>query len=74
MCFLTTRDYGLASNHSRPDPDPEDISSVGIGLLGNLYQRVNFDVYYGYAFRDFDDLDDNLQDEGWSFSLTFQLL
>ena len=67
-------DYGLARNHSRPDPGPDHISSIGIGLLGTLYQRVNFDVYYGHAFQDFDNANNNIQDDGWSFSLSLQLL
>jgi hemolysin activation/secretion protein len=64
-------DYGYARNRYGLDPLRSDISSAGVGLLGSAFKRVHFNLYYGYAFQDFDSND--IQDDGFSFSLTTQL-
>jgi len=67
-------DYGYASNRSDPDLPRNEISSIGIGLLGTLFRRLDFSLYYGYAFQDFDNADNDIQDDGLSFRLSARLL
>jgi len=67
-------DYGHASNRTGADPVRKDISSVGIGLLGSLFKRLDFSLYYGHAFQDFDSGGDDIQDDGLSFRLSARLL
>jgi hemolysin activation/secretion protein len=67
-------DYGHVSNRSGSDPVHSDITSVGVALLGRLYERINVTVNYGHAFQQFDDADNNLQDKGFSFVLSARLL
>jgi len=67
-------DYGHASNRSGIDPVRSNITSAGIGLLGNLLERIHFRIYYGHAFEEFDDEENNLQDKGFSFTLSARLM
>lgn len=67
-------DYGHASNRSGSDPVRKDIASAGIGLLGNYNERIRFNFYYGHAFEEFDDAENNLQDKGFSFVFSARLL
>lgn len=67
-------DYGYVSNRTGADPLRNDISSAGIGLLGTLFERIDFSLYYGHAFQDFDDGGDDIQDDGFSFRLSARLL
>jgi hemolysin activation/secretion protein len=67
-------DYGKVSNRGGPDPDPDQISSIGVGVLGTVAERVNFNLYYGYPFRDFDDPNEDPQDKGVHFFLNLRLL
>jgi len=67
-------DYGKVKNRYGEDPDPDHIASTGLSLLGTAYRRVDFGLIYGYAFQDFDDPDNDIQDEGISFTVSFRLL
>ena len=67
-------DHGHASNRSGSEPVRKNITSAGIGLLGKLHERVSFTLYYGHAFDDFSDAENNLQDKGFSFALSARLL
>ncbi len=67
-------DYASVDNRIDPDPQKSHIGSAGLGLLGTLFKRFNFSFYYGYAFQDFDSPNDNIQDDGFSFSLSARLL
>ncbi|MGD8311996.1 MAG: ShlB/FhaC/HecB family hemolysin secretion/activation protein, partial [Gammaproteobacteria bacterium] len=67
-------DYGQVRERTDGDISPDNISSAGIGLLGSLFGRIDMELYYGYPFRNFDDPDDDLQDEGVTFSLTVRIL
>jgi hemolysin activation/secretion protein len=63
-------DYGRAWNTKSPDPEPEDLSSVGIGLRWGLTApspnplRLYFEVYWGHPLRDVKTAGGDLQDEG----------
>ena len=68
-------DWGWAKNTDFPTPSgPNNIYSVGIGLrwaatiFPSLRLRPQFEIYYGYKFRDVDiDIENNMQDKGISF-------
>jgi len=63
-------DYGQGSNKSFQDPDPDNISSVGIGILWHPAERVAAKVYWGYALRNVDDYGEHdLQDDGIHFAI-----
>jgi hemolysin activation/secretion protein len=59
----------------RPTPDPQVISSAGLGLRFDPVRRVHAELYWGKGFQDdkFDDLSDGLQASGWSFVLAAEL-
>lgn len=65
-------DYGRAWNTKSPNPDPEDISSVGVGLRWAVTGRspdplrLYFEVYWGHPFREINKTaGPDLQDEGF---------
>jgi hemolysin activation/secretion protein len=63
-------DYGQGSNKSFQDPDPDNISSVGLGVLWHPAERVAAKVYWGYALRNVDDYGEHdLQDDGIHFAI-----
>ncbi len=62
-------DYGRSWNHGRPTPDPESLSSVGVGVRATYFPWLDFELYYGYRLRDEEMPGSNLQDKGISFQL-----
>ncbi len=64
-------DYGQVSNNASTAESFDDISSIGIGVLFSPGRRFNCQVYWGYPFRDANNDDDDLQDEGFHFSMVF---
>jgi len=57
LTFVPFFDYGWAKDKSinisgLDDPQSEDISSVGGGLIWNWWQWIYAEVYYGYALTD----------------------
>jgi hemolysin activation/secretion protein len=68
-------DYGQGSNKSFQDPDPDNISSVGLGVLWYPAERVAAKLYWGHALRNVDDYPDHdLQDDGIHFAIGAELL
>jgi hemolysin activation/secretion protein len=67
-------DYGHVKNRYGETPDPDHIGSAGLSLLGTAYKRIDFGLVYGHAFQDFDDPDNDLQDDGISFTISLRLL
>ena len=65
-------DYAAVRNRSRNTPGPRNFSSPGIGLLGDFAGRIHAGLYYGHALRDFDDPDDDIQDDGFHFTITLE--
>ena len=52
------------------DPDPDNISSVGLGVLWHPADRIAAKVYWGYALRKVDDYGEHdLQDDGIHFAI-----
>jgi len=67
-------DYGMGGNTRSPDPDPQSISSIGLGARWDISEMFYAEVYWGYALRDIEQTDsDNLQDNGLHFQLTGSL-
>ena len=72
--LATFATYGEIENNVLPDPTEDHITSIGVGLLGSMSQRIKFDLYYGYAFQDFNDANKSTQDKGIHFNLSVRLL
>ena len=71
-------DWGWGKNSDFPTPPgPTNIYSVGIGMRwaatlfpSTLRLNPQFEVFYGYKFRDVDiEIDNKLQDRGVSFQI-----
>lgn len=60
-------DYGRAWNNRGPTPRPLSISSVGIGLRWDPAPKIHTELYWGHAFRNVDQSDSDLQDDGVHF-------
>ncbi len=67
LYFTPFIDAGGGWNRDRDNPDPDTISSVGIGLRWDSTDSINAQLYYGYALRDVDVPSDSLQDSGVHF-------
>lgn len=46
-------DYGNGWNVEGPKGNPRDIASAGLGLLFTLHEKVQAELYWGHAFRNF---------------------
>lgn len=63
-------DFGRGWNRGRPTPDPQDISSVGVGLRWAVTTswpvplRPQFEVYWGHRLRKVEKPAGTLQDNG----------
>ena len=66
-------DVGGAWDIDLDTPSPEVIPSAGIGLRWNPFHQVYAELYWGYAFRDVDNPDGDLQDHGIHFQLVGEL-
>ncbi|HAR32710.1 MAG TPA: ShlB/FhaC/HecB family hemolysin secretion/activation protein [Desulfobacter sp.] len=64
-------DFGWAWNTDLPTPDPDTISSVGLGVRWDPSPRIHCEIYWGLALRDFDNPDENLQDSGIHFLVSW---
>lgn len=67
-------DYGRSWNTDLESPSPKNISSVGIGLLFDLY-NLHGQVYFAHPFKDIDndDRDHDLQDDGIHFQVGYSV-
>ena len=64
-------DFGWAWNTDLPTPDPDTISSVGIGVRWDPSPRIHCEIYWGLALRDIDNPDEDLQDSGIHFLVSW---
>jgi hemolysin activation/secretion protein len=68
-------DYGRGSNRSAPDPAPDEIASVGLGMLWHPAGKIAASLYWGHPLRDVDTGGEyDLQDDGIHFSFSAGLL
>jgi hemolysin activation/secretion protein len=64
-------DYGRAWDTHIETPEPKDIYSIGLGLNWSLNEKINTQVYWGYALRDIPVQNEkNLQDDGVHFEMS----
>jgi len=63
-------DFGWAWNTDLPTPTPDTISSVGIGVRWDPSPKIHTELYWGFALRDIDTPDTDLQDSGIHFLLS----
>ncbi len=67
-------DFAQGWNTDRPDPSPDSISSVGLGLRWSISSKILAEVYWGYGLRDIDNSGEHdLQDEGVHFQISAEL-
>jgi hemolysin activation/secretion protein len=64
-------DYGRSWNSDRPELDPRNIYSVGIGLRWGFRRHLQGDVYWGHRLKDIEEpADHDLQDDGVTFQVS----
>jgi hemolysin activation/secretion protein len=66
-------DWGWGENNDLPTPAPSSIGSAGLGLRWYASTNLLAEIYYGYAFRDIDHLENDLQDYGIHFNFRWQI-
>ena len=67
-------DYGNGWNKDLNTPSPNDIYSAGLGLRASLLQqRLHLSLYAAHAFRDIDNPENDLQDDGIHFQISGRL-
>jgi len=66
-------DIGSAWFNKRDTPDPETVSSAGLGLRWQLDPRLRAEVFYAHAMEDVPNKGNDLQDDGIHFALTATL-
>ncbi|MCZ6860012.1 MAG: ShlB/FhaC/HecB family hemolysin secretion/activation protein [Alphaproteobacteria bacterium] len=62
-------DAGRAENKDAPNPDPDSIESIGLGILWNPHPKFHAELYWAEALDDIDNPSDTLQDDGVHFRL-----
>lgn len=62
-------DTGAASFNDRDTPDPETVSSVGLGLRWQPDPKLSLEMYYGHALDDLASKGNDWQDDGVHFTL-----
>lgn len=60
-------------NKSIATPTPHNLYSAGLGVRWDISDDLQFQIYWGYAFRNIDSSDNDLQDEGIHFLLSKQV-
>jgi hemolysin activation/secretion protein len=67
-------DFGWSENTDLESPDPDTISSLGIGLRWNPHRQIHGEFYWGIALREVDTGgEEDIQDSGIHFALDVRL-
>ncbi|WP_339134327.1 MAG: ShlB/FhaC/HecB family hemolysin secretion/activation protein [Candidatus Electrothrix sp. GW3-4] len=66
-------DFGQGWNTHTPTPNPDSISSLGVGLRWDPSSKIHAEIYWGYPLRDLDTPYEDLQDDGIHFKLSYFL-
>ena len=72
--FAPFIDLGAVWNNSEnpnPQPDQRFLIGAGLGILWQPIQDLNIRLDYGLPFIDLDDRGDNLQDDGFYFTIDY---
>jgi hemolysin activation/secretion protein len=62
-------DIGAGWNNDRPTPDPDTISSVGIGAVITPLKQIEMSVFWGHALRVIENPGYDPQDDGIHFAI-----
>ncbi|NEP00173.1 MAG: ShlB/FhaC/HecB family hemolysin secretion/activation protein [Symploca sp. SIO2E9] len=65
-------EIGNVWNNDDPDPNPDTIASLGLGLRWQINSDLNLRLDYGIPLSDVDNRGDSLQENGIHFSLRYQ--
>jgi hemolysin activation/secretion protein len=72
--LATFYDFGWSENTDLESPDPDTISSLGIGLRWDPHRQIHGELYGGIALREVDaGGEDDIQDSGIHFALDIRL-
>jgi len=66
-------DIGFSWDSKVSTPDPIYISSAGLGLRWDPTDKLHTELYWGYAFRNAEHLDYDIQDDGIHFLIRLNL-
>ncbi|MGP1382792.1 MAG: ShlB/FhaC/HecB family hemolysin secretion/activation protein [Thainema sp.] len=67
-------DYGIGwNNGDRDDPSPNELWSVGLGILWQFSDRLSMRLDWGIPLTDIDSEGDSLQENGFLFTVTGRL-
>lgn len=66
-------DWGWAENVDAATPHPRTISSAGLGLRWDPSPKIHAECYWGHAFRDLEQADYDLQDDGIHFMVDLRI-
>jgi hemolysin activation/secretion protein len=70
--FAPFFDFGGAWNVEASTPPPTTISSAGVGVLISPNEHLNAQLYWGHAFRKIANPNDDLQDLGITFKVSYE--
>jgi hemolysin activation/secretion protein len=74
LAFVPFIDAGGAKNNTLPNgPNPSFLYSAGAGLRWDPTSKIHAELYWGHGFRDVDNGDTSLQDNGIHFLLSADL-
>jgi len=62
-------DFGRSSDKHIATPSPRNLYSAGIGVRWNVSDNIQMEIYWGHAFRNIDNPDNDLQNAGIHFRL-----
>ncbi|HEY9664792.1 MAG TPA: ShlB/FhaC/HecB family hemolysin secretion/activation protein, partial [Allocoleopsis sp.] len=65
-------DIGYGWNNRLPNPDPETIASLGLGVRWLITPDLSFQLDYGVPLIEVNNRGDSLQEDGFSLSLQYQ--
>ncbi len=66
-------DAGGAWDRAEPTPDPRVIGTLGVGLRGEAWGKLRFQLYWGHPLVAAEDPGGNLQDDGIHFAISGNL-
>ncbi len=64
-------DYGRATNNGSGTHEFNNLTSAGLGILFTPFEQLNCQLYWGYPFREIDRDENDLQDKGIHFNISF---
>lgn len=66
-------DFGRGWNNEQPDPDPQNLASIGLGLNWSVTSNLNLRLDYGIPLIAVNEEGDSIQENGLHFSLSYQV-